>query len=316
MDEDPDYSPKGDRIAYTSTDNAGRSQISTMTPRGALKRTLTSTASNYGPSYSHDGEKVVFLSNRFGMYSIFEMNADGSGEREIYRTANKVNNPTYSPDNGRVLFSEKINNDWDIYWYTIGAGVKTRVTNTPGLSEQAATYSPDGRRIAFAGQFPGQRPAIHIMDYNGQNREQVSEVGVYANWPDWLAAGPAPEVPPDQIDNAGPAIQMKGRPKANRSHPAKKVKRFKGVATDPSGIQKVKLSTKVKRDGRCQHLKSNGKLSSWTGCAKRWVTVSQGDEPFTHKVNERLRSGNYTVVVKAKDILDNSNKSKYKFSVR
>lgn len=320
FDEHPDFSPTGERIAYTSTDHEGRWQISTMTPRGTLKRTLTSGASNWEPSYSPDGRKIAFVSNRDGGVAIYEMNADGSDEHEVYRSGNVVASPSYSPDSARILFTEETNGQTDVYWYTLGAGVKTAVTNTPAFHESAPRYSPDGRRIAFAGRAGADRPAIFIMDYNGRNREQVSDAGSYANWPDWVAPGPAqepaPQVPiPPAMDAMAPTIKMIGKPKKGRTYLVKKIKRFKGRATDVSGVAKVELSVKMKASGKCRHLRGNGKLSKRQSCAKRYTVVANGGGVFAKRV-EKLRKGRYVVSVRATDTSGNTATKRYRFRLR
>jgi Tol biopolymer transport system component len=327
FDEHPDFSPRGDQITYSSADRSGRYQINTMTPQGDLKSTLTSAATNWDPSYSHDGRKITFMSTRRGAYSIYQMNADGSNEEELFTSANEVKSPSYSPDNGRILFTQTVNGQSEIYWHTIGAGVTSQVTNSPGFQEYSPRYSPDGRKIAFAGKPDGQNLGVYLVDYDGRNRVLISEANRYANWPDWLGAvapaeplapaDPAPQVDlPQPNDQTGPRIQMLGKPKAGRTHAAKRVKRFKGQVTDPTGVAKVDLAVKTKRGGKCRHLKPNGKLTARKQCANRFKTVANADGVFSRNINGKLQRGRYRVVVKATDAQNNVSKLRYRFNVR
>lgn len=337
QDEHPDFSPKGDRIAFTTILPNGTHQIRTMNVDGSNKTVLTGSGnldSNWEPSWSHDGEKIVFLSNRLGAYSIFQMDADGSNQEHIYTPPWEdmaVNHPTYSPSNGRILFTMSVLGEKEVYWLTLGANMITRVTDTEGFHESAPVYSPDGRTIAFAGRTDSADHAIYLMDHRGGNVRRVSELGRYANWPDWLYPSLQEEhpnpMPPNQIpdppiaepelgaDEQGPAIQMAGKPKKGRTHPSRKVKRFSGTTFDLSGVEKVELSVKTKKRGKCRHLKPNGDLTNPKTCRSRFKTVATESGQFARKV-QPLPTGQYRVVVQAKDTTGNTSKLRYRFRIR
>ena len=339
QDESPDFSPRGDKITYDTRQNDGRLQVMLMDADGANKAALTDIASSWNPSWSHDGRKITFISNRSGWHAIYQMNADGSNQELVYQPLNpiEVKSPSYSPDNGRILFSSHVLGHSEIFWVTIGAGVLQRVTDTADLAESAPVYSPDGRRIAFAGKREGQRPRIYVMDYDGRNVEMVSDPDRYSNWPDWMypalpvdpppppAPAPAPEPAPgpgqggemagEANDVLGPSIQMKGRPKARKTHPAKQVKRFKGITADPNGVEKVELSVKIKSAGKCRHLKPNGKLTKAKSCNRRFKTVASNDGTWVRSVG-KLPTGRYRVAVRATDTLSNIAIHQYGFKLR
>ena len=57
-------------------------------PRGAPKSFMTSTADDYGPQFSPDGKKVLFLSSRSGgSREVFTANADGSNPVQLTKDA-------------------------------------------------------------------------------------------------------------------------------------------------------------------------------------------------------------------------------------
>ncbi len=55
-------------------------------------RLTNNTALNYWPSWSPDGKRIAFTSNRDGNYEIYLMNADGSEQRNL--TRNKARTTT------------------------------------------------------------------------------------------------------------------------------------------------------------------------------------------------------------------------------
>ena len=84
-----DWSPDGSRIAF-DTPSFGppkSSNIFTMRTNGTGMRQLTHATGgrvNDGlDSWSPDGKKIAFISNRGGTYEIYTMNGDGTGSRQL-----------------------------------------------------------------------------------------------------------------------------------------------------------------------------------------------------------------------------------------
>ncbi len=87
----PAWSPDGRKIAFQSKRRAvrgvvgGRSgEIYVMNADGSGKRNLTrNPANDSSPSWSPDGRRIAFVSNRDGRPEAYVMNADGSGQRSL-----------------------------------------------------------------------------------------------------------------------------------------------------------------------------------------------------------------------------------------
>jgi Tol biopolymer transport system component len=86
-----DWSPDGSRIAFSSPEFGTRAGISsnvfTVRANGSGLLKLTDSRggkiNNGVDSWSPDGRKIAFASNRGGTYEIYTINADGSGVRQI-----------------------------------------------------------------------------------------------------------------------------------------------------------------------------------------------------------------------------------------
>ena len=94
---DPAWSPTGERIAFVTTD-PGNDEIYTVTPDGSQSVRLTHNSWEWDkhPSWSPDGQQIVFWSNReSGRRQLWLMNADGSDQHNL-------SNNEY--------------NDWDPIW--------------------------------------------------------------------------------------------------------------------------------------------------------------------------------------------------------
>ena len=71
---------------------------------GAIRR-LTDHSANYrSPSWSPDGQHIVFDSNRRGKADIYVMGADGSNPRRLTDHPDWAAYPSWSPDGQHIAF--------------------------------------------------------------------------------------------------------------------------------------------------------------------------------------------------------------------
>ena len=69
-----------------------------------------------GPvTWSADGSKMAFVSERDGNQEIYVMNADGTGVRNVSNHPGRDETPNLSPDGSKVVFVSTRNNVVDIY---------------------------------------------------------------------------------------------------------------------------------------------------------------------------------------------------------
>lgn len=110
----PDVSPDGGRLAYTSwlTVMPYRGGVSVVQQlwtldlaRGRSGQLVLSNASDIHPRWSPDGSRLAFSSNRTGRYEIWTVAADGSGARQVTDGPGEKTWPTWSPDGTRILFT-------------------------------------------------------------------------------------------------------------------------------------------------------------------------------------------------------------------
>jgi TolB protein len=93
MTDKIDCSPDGTTVVFSTPDpdSSHSANVYTVRVDGSRLRSLThakgGTADNLADSWSPDGTKVAFASNRGGMYEIYTMNADGTGVKQLTRGA-------------------------------------------------------------------------------------------------------------------------------------------------------------------------------------------------------------------------------------
>jgi Tol biopolymer transport system component len=145
---------------------------------------------DFDPSWSPDGTRVAFRSERSGDPEIWMMNADGSDQRRLAAGLS----PAWSPDGSKIAYSSPgtiqcpPGDSLDCTGLSImnadGSG-QHRVPNTVG--GEYPTWSPEGKRIAFNSNMTGDH-VMYIVDPDGSNLVDLSAVG--EGWQvDWSPDG-------------------------------------------------------------------------------------------------------------------------------
>jgi TolB protein len=77
----------------------GNWDIHVISPDGTGRTSLTTSPdSDVLPEWSPDGKMIAFLTDRDGVWSIYVMNADGSGERKVIDVGGRYTNNRYGVD--------------------------------------------------------------------------------------------------------------------------------------------------------------------------------------------------------------------------
>jgi TolB protein len=117
FDSDPEFSADGTRILFwsSSIDHCsdsgpiGQVDIYTMALDGSAITRLTVTPNNFAPTFSRQGDKIAFTSDRDGPegspYDIWVMDADGSMQQALKHSAEDDGEPAWSPTGTQLVYA-------------------------------------------------------------------------------------------------------------------------------------------------------------------------------------------------------------------
>jgi Tol biopolymer transport system component len=174
-DDQPAFSPDGERIAFrTSRDGGG---LFTMGRTGEAVRRVT--RAGFTPSWSPDGTQLAFATenvelnpqNVLQKSELWTVNVGTEATQRL--SEGDATLPSWSPHNQRIAYTNRLGNPMqaDIYTIPVAGGKATAVTHDAAIDWNPA-WSPDGRYIYFASDRGGSMNLwrVAVDEASGERR--------------------------------------------------------------------------------------------------------------------------------------------------
>jgi len=185
-DQFPVVSRNG-RLAYVSF--AHQVDLHSLVPETGREERLTfHSHENFFPSFSPDGGRFVYQSDRTSNNEIWLRNADGS-ERNLTDNPAADLTPDWSPDGTEIVFVSNRGGTSQVWVMDADGGPQRRVSEyrvpatltgwSSGLI--APRWSPDGRTIGFFAT-SDKGDALWFADRNGANARSILQGVLYFDW--------------------------------------------------------------------------------------------------------------------------------------
>jgi eukaryotic-like serine/threonine-protein kinase len=187
--EYPRLSPDGKRIAFGSDD--GKEAIVWIYDLSGVTsiRRLTLVGRNRVPVWSADGERVAFQSDRDGDLGIFWQRADGTTAAERLTRPDKdtAHVPeSSSPDGKTLLFSVAKGSSYSVAALSLPDKKMTPFGGIQSALPPSATFSPDGRWVAYsAGESGGVGAgSLFVQPFppTGAKYQISKTIGIHPAW--------------------------------------------------------------------------------------------------------------------------------------
>lgn len=160
------WSPAGNKLAVALTADYYNTEIYTVDADGGNLKQLTFAGGiNTSPSFSPDGNRIVFVSNRGGSPQIYMMNSDGTDQQRItFNEGNYNTSPAWSPDGKSIAFTSLVNGALQVFIMNADGSGERQVTYTPYSANHPA-WTKDSRIITFDTEIEG-RQELYMIDVN------------------------------------------------------------------------------------------------------------------------------------------------------
>ncbi len=205
--QDLAWSPDGSKISF-SWNGEGNFEIYVMQADGSAVTNLThDPGSDRYATWSQDGKRLAFASDRSGKdkIDIYVMNADGSNVVRLTREAGPNSFPSWSKDGKRIVFMSKRDGHWQIYAMNADGSDQKRVTASEANDENPM-FSPDSAHVIFESNRDGDhKDQLYSVKIDGSGLKRLTHDDANNVFPGWAPDGKSvifgasrPTVPGDE----------------------------------------------------------------------------------------------------------------------
>jgi Tol biopolymer transport system component len=185
--------PNG-KIAYVVNMSDNTTDIWVMDADGSNQLDITNTPgiSELVPKWSPDGTKIAYVLTDFITPGVWVMNPDGTDQRKFSTFSGVEFGPTWSADSSKLALVRYVPGvvmsiQFDIFVVALDGSSDVNITNSD-YDEIEPAWSPDGKRIAFAGARDGGAFTtwqIVTVDPDGTNESVLVVMDEENRSPNW-----------------------------------------------------------------------------------------------------------------------------------
>ena len=203
-DSEPAWSPDGQWVAfqrsYDKAPGSAGSQLYLVRSDGSGLHALTASTgvavADTHPTWSPDGDTIVFSSNRTGHFELYSIKATGGGLARLTSTKAGVDNlePAWSPDGSAIAFVRSIKSTnapatASIHSLFLTTGRTYRLTS-PGVGQGdfQPAWSASSDLIAFESDRVGTED-VYVIDRKGNGLVRVTRSKSNEHHPTWAPTG-------------------------------------------------------------------------------------------------------------------------------
>lgn len=151
---DPILSPDGSQAAFAALGDIWHSDLAT----GVLNKLTDDVAIDISPTWSPDGERIAWVSDRGGIANVWLMTLSDGSTTQISNVDKPASAPVWSPDGSKIAYLKDEGNSVFVS-STVNvidlATASESVISEPMFGPSTPAWSPDGSKIVVTHRDPG-----------------------------------------------------------------------------------------------------------------------------------------------------------------
>ncbi len=178
----PALSPDNTRVVFVDASAHPEVWLASTSAGDAVNLTMTPNDDEDTPTFTSNGESVIFASNRSGDWDIYLVDLDGGNVRLAAgaKVTDEVH-PALAPDGDHLAFSSNRAGNWDIYRAALAGSEWVQLTNDPAV-DRLPSFSADGHSIVFRSERDGVS-AAYRMAPDGSDVTRMTSLDSAVNYP-------------------------------------------------------------------------------------------------------------------------------------
>jgi TolB protein len=180
------------KLAFTSDPSGLDLEVYAMNADGSGQTDLSNNPdSDSTPTWSPDGQRIAFGTDRDVNDEIYVINADGTNPTDLTNNAASDTSPAWSGDGQKLAFTSDRDGTFNLEIYSMNAdgSAQTRLTSTAdSVLDTGAAWSPGAQRIAFTTTRDGNSE-IYVMNTDGSGQTNLTQNAATDSGADWSPDG-------------------------------------------------------------------------------------------------------------------------------
>lgn len=131
--------------------------------------------------------RICFISKRTGNKEVYLCDYDGANIYQLTGNGSINLSPSFSNDNGKILFTSFMNDQPQMFQYDLLSGAVDRLAAYPGINS-AASVSPDGKYIVCSLSRDGNAE-LYLLTREGKIKRRLTRTSSIESGPCWSPTG-------------------------------------------------------------------------------------------------------------------------------
>jgi Tol biopolymer transport system component len=175
------WSPDGSRLVGTdgSSVDGGTVHLIVIDQSGDIRQITDGQVVDIFPTWTPDGSRILFsrgtyVQSELNGYDLFSVSADGSGLRQLTRTAGGEWSAQLSPDGKNIVYlGDSGNGRLNVYVMRSDGTDVRRLTKGVLATDWSPKWSPDGSKLAFVRERLKGEDSIVLINTNGTGSQEM-----------------------------------------------------------------------------------------------------------------------------------------------